>query len=220
MEENIRKEEAKKAVEEIQTLEDTVSLENMLKTNTFEFDITYKETDKENKVRYRIRIPTWAEKNEVEKAKQRKYLELINETDKDGKAINLFAKEWAKKYKEQGRADIEKMEDEIVNLQTKINELLLKVTKAKVERIQKDLAQEVRELKQKQREISAEKAVLLEYSIEIKLSTFVNSYLTYLVLEKKAEDKWERVFKQLEDFQNSSDHELINTAIYAISILV
>jgi len=76
-------------------------------------------------------------------------------------------------------------------------------------------------IKEEQASINIEKTDLLSYSIEDKLLLEVNSYVTYLVLDKEIEkDKWEKVFKTYAEFMNSEENALINQAFYYINFLI
>ena len=90
------------------------------------------------------------------------------------------------------------------------------------------LEKEINRLRNKQFSISIEKTDLLAYSIEDQLLAHVNSYVTWLVLEKfkientdfDAEEKWIRVYDKYEDFLKSEEDELIQKAFYYINRLI
>jgi len=91
------------------------------------------------------------------------------------------------------------------------------------------LEKEINKLRSTQFDLSIEKTDLLAYSIEDQLLIHINSYVTWLVLEKEAplreltskgETKFIRVYNEYEDFLKSDDDELIRKAFYYINRLI
>lgn len=203
------KEEIKKITENIEEADKLQDLEELIKKNEFEFNVGDKE--------YRIKKPLYKEILELRKKKKEKFLELIN----DNKSIpqNQLIEQCKKKG-----YDIESWRNERIKIQTKINNLNLKLNEyGKVEENDaiKNLKLQIEELKYKQNQLINEENEFLQYSIEGQLVEYVNTYLLTLILEKSiGENKWERVFKNYEELQNSDDADLIIRAGYYLSLIM
>jgi predicted nucleic acid-binding Zn-ribbon protein len=131
----------------------------------------------------------------------------------------MFRKQWIETYKAKG-IDIDKMEHDVSELQNEIHALLLRLAKTENKADVETLKAEIIEKKGRQAQIHVEKSDLLNYSIEDQLIVEVNSYYSYLALEKKVEDKWERVFKTHKEFVESKDEALVNKTFYYINFLI
>lgn len=200
-----RRKIAKEALKAINELEETTKLESVVKDNKVEF--------KEGEDIFRVRKPTFLETQEIGVIKRKKYINLVD----DGSY--LFKKQWVEKYKSKG-IDVDKMEDDINRMQDDIKKLLLRLAEAKDKKEVSKLKEEILKVRDKQCNLSMEKTDLLSYSIEDQLLIHVNSYTTYLVLEKKVGDKWERYFKSYKEFSESEKWNLVNKAFYYINLLI
>ena len=202
-----KQEIAKNALKVLKELEDETKLENLIVDNK----IVYKHNDEY----YRVRLPNFSEQQELSTAKRKKYIEFISDDS------FLFRKQWKKKYKAKG-IDIDKM-DEKINLYTSdMRNKLLRLAKIvnNIKEIE-TLKTEIEDLREKQFALSMEKTDLLSYSLEDQLMIFSNGYLTYLMLERKTEDKqWVRHYESYESFEKSNNSELINTALYYMNYLI
>ena len=205
MEQN-KKEQAKELAKTITEIEGENKVENMVKSNKIVFDI-----DKKN---YRVRKPNYKEQEEADTYRRKKYLEYINDN------TMLFRKQWIDKYKVKGK-DINAMETKMKSLQAEIETMLLRLVKIGDAKEIEKMKNKILKIKEEQASINIEKTDLLSYSIEDKLLLEVNSYVTYLVLDKEIEkDKWEKVFKTYAEFMNSEENALINQAFYYINFLI
>jgi len=205
MEQN-KKEQAKELAKTITEIEGENKVENMVKSNKIVFDI-----DKKN---YRVRKPNYKEQEEADTYRRKKYLEYINDD------TMLFRKQWVDKYKVKGK-DINAMETKMKSLQAEIETMLLRLVKIGDAKEIEKMKNKILKIKEEQASINIEKTDLLSYSIEDKLLLEVNSYVTYLVLDKEIEkDKWEKVFKTYAEFMNSEENALINQAFYYINFLI
>ena len=205
MEQN-KKEQAKELAKTITEIEGENKVENMVKSNKIVFDI-----DKKN---YRVRKPNYKEQEEADTYRRKKYLEYINDD------TMLFRKQWIDKYKVKGK-DINAMETKMKSLQAEIETMLLRLVKIGDAKEIEKMKNKILKIKEEQASINIEKTDLLSYSIEDKLLLEVNSYVTYLVLDKEIEkDKWEKVFKTYAEFMNSEENALINQAFYYINFLI
>lgn len=198
--------QAKELAKTITDIEKINKVENMVKSNKIVFDV-----DKKN---YRVRKPTYKEQEEADTYRRKKYLEYVNDD------TMLFRKQWIDKYKTKGK-DINAMENKMKSLQAEIETMLLRLAKIGDKKAVETMKAKIMNLKEEQAIINIEKTDLLAYSIEDKLLLEVNSYITYLVLEKEIEkDKYEKVFKSYEEFMNSEENTLINSSFYYINFLI
>lgn len=192
-------------IKTLQDLEGVNEVEKMIKDNKIEFDI--------DNVKYRVRQPTMAEQRELETFRRKKTVEFMNDN------TMLFQKDWIEKYKAKG-IDIEDMDKQIREKHREINQLMLKLaTTSETERVE-ELKQEILILRSEIAGINIERTDLLSYSIEDQLMVAVNSYYTYLVLEKLDNEKYIRVFASFEEFENSTNSKLINKAFTYVSGLI
>lgn len=192
-------------VKTLTDLDGTADMEQMLKKSEIEFKV--EETS------YRVRKPIHSEYVELKKFRHKKYLEFVNDESM------LFRKQWIKKYKAKD-IDILKMELDISSLQAEINALRLKLATISIESDIKKLKTEITSLQEKQAIINVEKTELLSYSIEDQLMIMMNSYYTYLVLEKREKNKWVKIFSDYDKFLSCSDTELLRRAFYYINCLI
>lgn len=196
---------AKEGMKAISELEETLKMENVIKDNK----IVFKSGDKS----FRVRKPNLSEQQEIDSIRRKKYMELVRDDS------FMFKKQWIEIYKKKG-VDINKMDDDIKRIQDDLRSLLLKLAKTSEPKSVKLLTDEVRKIKDKSYDLSIEKTDLLVYSIEDQLLLHVNSYVTYVVLETKKEDKWVKYFNSYEDFEKSKDDELVGKAFYFINELM
>lgn len=201
----VRETEARNLLAIMKDLEQTADIENMLKDNIIVFKIR-----EEN---YRVRKPTSIEQLEVEEFRRKKYLDLIKDS------TYMFRKQWIEIYKEKG-IDIDKMDHEMVEIQNDINQLFLRLAKTESKNDIEKLKTDIINKKKRQAEISVEKSNLLNYSIEDQLLVAINSFYSFVVLEKVSENQWTKVFKTHKEFMESNDTELINKTFYYINFLI
>ncbi len=203
-----KKEIATKLLKAIDALDLGNEVERKIKDNKITFKVAGK--------LYRVRRPTYEEQMKSEKFRRTQYIELVRDKSM------LFRKQWIKQYKEKG-IDIDKMEIDMVSLQNKIEDIMLRLAKIQNEKDVKKLTEEIVKLREEQAMISIEKTDLLSYSIEDQLMIAVNSYYAYLLIEKiseKEEKNWVKVFDKYEDFTNSQETELINKTYRCVSELI
>lgn len=208
-------EKEKQSLEFLKQLGDLESLndvEKMIKDNKIVFKI--------NDIKYRVRQPNFEENNELEKFRRKIYLEYINDD------TMMFRKQWIEKYKTKG-IDIDEMEDKIRKNINKENQIMVKLAQTSDEKRVDDLKSQIIELRKESAFINIEKTDLLSFSIEDQMMVAVNSYYTYLVLEKLENEKdpydkheWVRVYKTYEDFSKSTDTKLTNKALYYSNNLI
>lgn len=163
---------------------------------------------------YRVRSANYDEQMEIETFRRKKYLEFVNKDD------YLFKNQWIEKYKKKG-IDISKIEHKILEYQDKIEKLMLRLAKLSDKNAVEQLEKEIYEIKSKQAALHFEKVELLSYCIEEQLNMAVTSFYCYIVLEvKNKENKWNRVFKNYDEFSKSDNTKLINKSFYNVSELI
>lgn len=198
----------KKLLLETQDLTDEALLEEAILNNQLEFEI--------KDVKYRIRKPSFKEKQEVYSLKAKKFAELIKDKN------FMLEKDLRRVYKERG-IDIEEMETRFKNLEKDKNNLQFKLGEALVNKAtddeMKSLREEILKIRDLQIEISVEKTSLLDYTIEQQLFTFCYSYLLYLIGEKLVDDKWVKAWNKYEDFENEDDQTVKTFAYYGALIV-
>jgi len=192
-------------VKTLEELEGVNEIEKMIKDNKIEFEI--------DNIKYRVRQPTLEEQKELETFRRKRYVEFMKDDSM------MFQKQWIEKYKVKG-LDIDDMDKQIRDKQREINQLMLKLaTTSELVRVE-ELKKEILALRSEIASINIEKTDLLSFSIEDQLMVAVNSYYTYLVLEKLEEKEYKRVFKNFEEFSNSKNTSLINKAFSYVSGLI
>jgi len=207
---NKSKVEEKKIQEKLSELKkniDQTFVEELLANNEKEFE--YKG------VAYRIRRPTFKERQEAYQKRNEKFVELLK-NDK-----YLLEEDLKKLYKQRG-VDIDELDKKISLLQKQRNDLNLKLGKAleekKSEPELKIYRDEIEKINEQIELLSIKKTNLLEYSIERQTFIFLYTYLTYLITEKKENDTWVKAWNSFEEFQNCSE-DLVNlVSFYAAAM--
>lgn len=198
----------KEITEKIQTSMDVDLIESTLKNNVFEFEL-----DGE---KFRVRKPTFSEKNIVYKKKVEKFTELIKD-----KSLMLESA-WIKQYKERG-VDIDELDDRMVALQKQKENLQLvlgKEIEAKgSEEDLKKIKDEIVQIQTEQAGFSVQKTTLLQFSIEYQLNVYVYSILTTLIAETEVNGTWVKVWKSYEEFENSDEKKVNKITFYASLII-
>lgn len=201
----------KEALQALKELEETNKMENLVRDNKIIFTVKDK--------KYRLRIPTLEEQEDISNEKRKKRLEYLNDPS------YLPREEWIKKYKVKG-IDIDAMEDDVRKLQAEIKNSLLKLATTSGKEAVEAVKKEVNDLKDKQIQESIKITDYLSDCLESQLKIFVDSYTAYLVLEKKqekaeeGEKEWEKVFKDYDEFNKCDDVELISATFYFYDALI
>jgi hypothetical protein len=205
-----KEEEAKKILESTTQADELENLEEMLKNNIIEWSVEGNT--------YRVRKPTYTERQEVREIKLKRNTELLRDDR------YLYEKQLIELYEKKG-ISIAKMIEQQLKLEEKVNEVELKLAELgniKESESQKviDLKMEIFNMKMEQRAISLEKMDLLSYSIENELLSLINSYICYLCLEKKIENNWIRAFNTYESFMDSKSDDLLNKTAHYMSLII
>ena len=168
-------------------------------------------------IKYRVRKPTYKEKQQAYQQQVEKVTELL---DNKGYLMEDVLKE---KYKNKG-INIDKMTQQMTALEAKKSSFQLKLGKLLKEKASdKDLKiyrDEIAQTQEEQIMISIRKTNLLQYSVEHQALIYVYSFITYLILEKEEkEEKWIKAFNTYEEFAQSNE-DLINEASAKASLVV
>jgi hypothetical protein len=179
-------------------------MEQLVKDNVIEFTV-------EGAI-YRVRKPSFIERQEIDTARRKKYLEFIND------ASFFFKRQWVDKYKAKG-VDINAMEQKIKGYQGEIESVLLRLATATEPKDIEVLKKEIYKIRDEQFSLSIEVTDLLSHCIENQLVVYTNSYTTFIVLEQKVGEDWEKVYDTYDSFMKS-DSKIIENAFLYINYLI
>jgi hypothetical protein len=193
--------DAEKIVTEMEKETELSRVEELIKDNKITFDY--------NEKKYRVRMLNLKEKEELDLLRRKKFGQLMKDKD------IFLEKDLITQYKERG-INIDELDDQIKKLNAEDLDLQIKlgesISKNENETILKTYKDQIEELRTKKQIINTQKTLLLEFSLENALLNYVYQIICYLSLDEKKEDKWQRMFEKLEDFQTYSDEKLINKA--------
>ncbi len=194
-------------------------VETILKDNKAEFEV--------NGNRYRVSKPTFHQKLEANKARQKKYIELIKSQD------NLFEKELTEIYLTRG-IDIADMSKRFDTLEAQKKDISIKLGKAIAENDSQEkleaLKTEIEKILDTQQDIILRKAILLDSAIESQINVFTYTYLSFLVTEKYIKGKdlgegnkepdlgWNKAWDSYDTFLNE-DEQIVNQVVWYASLI-
>lgn len=196
MEEQIKElkiEEIKKKVNELLKIDE---VEELVKSNEKILEI--------DGLTYRIRKPTFKQKQETYQKRVEKFTELLSndkyKMEADLKTIYL-----------KRNIDVDKMTAQVQSLMLKRDDFLFKLGDAIKNNAPdsdlQSLKKEIETLNLDIQSVVIEKTRLLEFSIEQQVLIYTYSYLTYLLAEKKeSENNWVRVWNTWEEFENDKSN--------------
>jgi len=174
--------------------------ETALQNNEIEFTV-------DNQI-YRVRKATFSEKQDANRYRMKKYVELLKDPD------CLLEKDLIKLYKNKG-IDIEKFDKEVQALTKQQQTLMFELGKAiKENKPETELIKyktEINNLVAQVQKLTTEKQQYVEFSLENRIIMEVYSYLIWLTSEKKVNDKWEKIWKTHEEFLSYKPDELLMT---------
>jgi len=182
-------------------------MENLIKSNEIEFD--YKDT------KYRVKKPTFSQKQEAYKKRVEKFTELIQDPkyilESDLKITYL-----------KRNVDIDAMTREMLELIQKRDKLMVElggVIKDKgTESELKQYKEEIEKLNNQIQILNIKKSSYLEFSLENQVMIYTYSYMTYLLSEKLVEDKWVKVWATYQDFENDKEG-IVNKLSYYTTLI-
>jgi len=196
--------EASRILREIHENNDMSLLEEEIKDNQIEF--------KYGDNFFMVRMLNRAEKEELNTLRVRKFGELIQEKN------ILLEKDLRKIYKERGIADVDELDEKIRKLEAEKNSTQLKLGESISEKVA-EVALKVHKdkidaLKTEISILLIQKSNLFTFSLENQLMNYVSEYITYLCLDIKKDDEWQRMFKSYKEFKQYKDEKLIEKAAY------
>lgn len=193
--------EANKIVKDMQESLDLSKIEELIKDNK----ISFEHEDK----KYRVRLLSHKEKEELDNLRRKKFGQLIKDKD------ILLEKDLIKVYKER-EIDVESINEEIKKTNSEILDLQIKlgesISKNESETILKNYREQIETLIIKKNVYITQKNLFLEFSMENQLLNYVAQIITYLSTDILEDGVWRRMWLTLEDFQNSKEEEVINKA--------
>ena len=203
-----RMKDAERIIDEMEKENGLAKIEDLIKDNSIAFE--------HNGKRYRIHLLNLVEKEELDVLRRKKFGQLLKDPD------ILLEKDLIALYKERGEdigeidEQIKKLESESFGLQMKLGEA---ISKNEGEQIFQTYKEQIQALIVNVQVLKAQKILLLEFSLENNLLSYVAQVITYLSLDEAKDGNWVRMFKSLEDFQNYKDESLINKAAQYSMIL-
>lgn len=195
------KDEVQKIIDKLNEDRDIAQLEDLLHSNIKEFEL--------NDKKYRVRLMSLKEKEELHFLRLQKFGELFKNEN------ILLEKDLITIYQKRG-IDIDGLNDSLTKLDFEMINVQKNLGKAIAENNSEVTLKSYKDkydvLKKERDIVQFQKDDLLQYSLENQLLSAVSEYVTYLTLDIYNKDKWSRLFKTFEEFQNCEDNELINKA--------
>lgn len=194
--------EATKILEEMKEQNNRESIKSLIEDNKIEF--SYEDT------MYRVRVLNLREKEELSEKRLKKFTQLIQDKD------ILLEKDLIKVLKEVRNIDVENIIEQIKKLG--IEELDLQfhlgesISKNESEGILKSYKDKIEEIQYQRQLLNTQKMILLDNSLENQLLNFVAEVITYLSLDICVDEKWQRRFKNLDEFKDCEDTQLVEKA--------
>ena len=203
--EQIHDEEVKKILDEMQEEYLIDKTYELIKDNKIEFEYDDKS--------YRVRLLNAKEKDELDMIRRKRFGQLLKDQD------ILLEKDLIIAYQERG-INIEGIDEDIKKLNAQIDDQNYKLGEALSKQpgdiILKTYKDEIVRLTIKIRELVIQKSHLLEYSLENQLQNFVAQAISYLCLEEKVENEWQRVFYSLDEFMKQDDRLINIVGMYSM----
>ena len=203
-----RLKDAERIIDEMEKENGLSKVEDLIKDNSIAFEHEGK--------KYRIHLLNLVEKEELDVLRRKKFGQLLKDPD------ILLEKDLIALYKERGEdigeidEQIKRLESEDFNLQMKLGE---SISKNEGEQIFQTYKEQIQAHIVQRQVLKAQKILLLEFSLENNLLSYVAQVITYLSLDEDKGGNWVRMFTSLSDFQNYKDESLINKAAQYSMIL-
>jgi len=182
-------------------------LAEMVTNNTIEF--THRD------VEYRATRPTHKQKQELNEKRIERFTELMS-NDKyvmEDRLIEMYFKKGI---------DIKELDSKVRVLEKQKQDYMFKLGQAiKEGKSNTDLLTfktEIQKITEQHQELLMKRAIYMDTSLESQVSVFVYSYLSYLCIQKKVEDKWDKAWSSYEQFMEN-DEALINLSVFYESFL-
>jgi hypothetical protein len=196
---NDRLKDAESIVTQMEENSNLSKVEELIRDNKISFE------HKEQK--YRVRLLNNQEKRTLDEMRSKKYGQMLQDKD------ILMEKDLIKQYKER-EIDIDKITEEIQKLnsqdfdvQIKLGEAISKKDSTTVLNAYKE---QILDLRTKKHILDTQKTLLLEFSLENQLLSYVSMIITFLSSDILIEGIWQRCFKTFEEFEVCEDNKLID----------
>jgi hypothetical protein len=166
---------------------------------------------------YRVRRPSFAEKQLASRSRIEKFNELLKDDSL------MFEKVLVEKLKAKG-VDITAIENKISASQSQKESIQYKLGKALEDKvadnITEELKQQLKDINNEQLMLLNEKNSYLEFSLEKQLLSYIYTFLCTLVTEEKQPDNtWKKVWNNYNEFINSKDEVLVRTATFYTALI-
>ena len=196
--------------EKLNELDELQEVEGMIQNNTIEFQY--------NGTIYRVRKPNRREREELRLVKNKKQTQLLKDPN------NVTEEELIKILLDRSiPVDIPKMRQDIRAFQQKIESLAVDITETASKPDRDKLIEQAESLRYEQLNLQYRINELLSSCVEKQLKDFIQEYLVYVVLEKKADADWVKYFKSYDEFMDSAnedDDNLIYRAAHYMAALL
>ncbi len=206
--ENNKSDQAAKIVDDMNKELELSRIEELIKDNKIAFDY--------NDKKYRVRLLNLKEKEELDILRRKKFGQLLRDKD------ILLEKDLIIQYKERG-INIDEIDNQIKKIDSEDIELNFKlgesISKNENEIILKTYEEQIKALRIQKNILQTQKNLLLEFCLENTLLNYVAQVITYLSLEEQKDNKWQRMFNYLDEFQVYEDIKLIDKAAQFSMIL-
>lgn len=210
--------EVREITEKTQSILKNQLVQELISKNEVEFDIL--------NVKYRVRRPSYAQKQQVMSARTKKFLDLLRDKDQ------LREKDLIELYLSRG-ISIEDLDTKINNYQARRNELSLKIGKMLKDNAPEEtilpFKSELESVILEQNKPIMEKSVYLESSIESQVNVYAYVYLGWLITEKLVVDtiktensppseSWRKAWASYDDFTKENEDVVNNVVWYTVIV--
>ena len=192
-------------------------VQEIISKNEVQFEI--------NSIKYRVRRPSYEQKQKVMAARTQKFLSLLRDKDQ------LREKDLIELYLTRG-IDIADLDRQIRNFQSQREELSMKIGKMLEENKDEEfilpLKKDLQEVIAKQNVPLMEKSVYLELSIESQVNVYAYVYMAGLITEKLVEsvqaenappsESWCKSWVSYDDFIKENE-DVVNTVVWHTAVV-
>lgn len=202
---NSRELEAKEIVEKYNKDWEMIKVEELIRDNKISFE--------HNGENYQVRLLNQKEKDELDNLRRKKFNSLLQEKDEQGNYVYLTEKAIIKVLKERKDVDIAEVDEEINKIESEEKNIQFKlgesISKNDSETVFQAYKEKIEDLRLKKQILNTQRNLVLEFSLENQLLSYVYKIIAYLSLYKKVDKEWIRAFNNLEDFINCKDEGLV-----------
>lgn len=210
MEEN-KQEIIEKVQKEVNELSNINFTEDVIRNNKIEFEY--------EGIRYRIRKPTFQEKEKTNQERIKKYIELLKDPN------NLLERNLIKLYLDRD-IDIKEMQTKLENLAKQRNDFAFRLGEAIKENKPQDeleiFKKEIEKIIVEQQTISIEKTLLMDAAIESQVNLFVFTFLGHLITDREIKNGdtliWTKAWDNYAAFMNEPEN-LVNRVVWNVTLV-